>query len=159
MFEFEFELLDLLPSAASPSTKPPSTLVISCSSGGNFDIFSKWFLTSMVNNIFITIFSMSNKLWWGWPSGLITPPLFKGFPGSKPPSDLSHTKCEERICQRPVILGKKAKESQVVVTSKERTRVTLIDKSTYSVGPLCFAYKPIPYGDSKHICLSTINSQ
>ncbi len=33
-----------------------------------------------------------------------------------------------------------------------------ISLCTYSVGLLCFTHKPIPYEDSKLICLSTINT-
>ena len=43
-----------------------------------------------------------------------------------------------------------------MVTSRERTRVALLDKFTYSVGPLQSVHKPIPYKDRKRIWLRTI---
>ncbi len=56
-----------------------------------------------------------------------------------------HIKCEESIYQLSVIPGKK--DSQGVVKWRGRTKVALLDQSTYSLGPLCFAHKPISYED------------
>ncbi len=45
--------------------------------------------------------------------------------------------------------------TKIVVVFAYQLSINSFDQFTYSVNLLCFAYKPIPYEDSKLICLST----
>ncbi len=76
-------------------------------------------------------------------------------PGSKPSSDLSQSVRRE-LASSLLFQGKRQKESRGVVTSIGRTRVALLDYSTYSVGSLCLANRLIPYEDSKRICCQPV---
>ncbi len=65
------------------------------------------------------------------------------------------TKCEERICQLSVIPGKKAKGVTRYGHIKTKGQGCNAQFVSYSVGPLHFVHKSIPYDDSKFICPST----